>query len=100
MVLLNKLNDTDDNIAFNSMPDGSASSDEGTMKEPLVIESEIPMAIGSSGAHETTTSTQQMPTNVVGQPFLPFRHLVCTHLRFCFVLFVTLYVNLQMHKCM
>jgi hypothetical protein len=70
MVLLNKLNDTDDNIAFNSMPDGSASSDEGTMKEPLVIESEIPMAIGSSGAHETTTSTQQMPTNVVGQPSL------------------------------
>lgn len=57
MVLLNKLNNTDDNIASSSMLDGSTSNDEGTMKKPLVIESRIPMATSSSGVHETTTST-------------------------------------------
>jgi hypothetical protein len=69
MVLFNKLNDTDDNITFSSMLDGFTSGDEGTMKEPLVIESEIPMAINFSGAHEPTTSIQQMPMNVVGKSF-------------------------------
>ncbi len=70
MVLFNKLNDTDDNITSGSMLDGFTSSDEGTMnQEPLVTEFEIPMAISFSGAHEPTTSTQQMPMNVVGKSF-------------------------------
>jgi len=69
MVLLNKLINTSDNIASGSTPDGFTSSDEGTMKEPLVIESGIPRATSSSGAHETTTSTQQMLMNVESKYF-------------------------------
>lgn len=64
MALFDKLNDIDDNIAYGWTFDGSTFSDEGTMKEWLVIEFEIPMATSSNGVHETTISTQQMPTNV------------------------------------
>ncbi len=56
------------------MPNGSTYGDEGTMKEPLVIdtiykviESWIPMVVGSSGAHEVTSYTQQMPMDIIGK---------------------------------
>ncbi len=67
MALLIKLNDIDDNIAYNSTLDGSTSCDEGLWR--LVTKYGIPMATGSSGAHETTTFVQQMPMNVVGKSF-------------------------------
>jgi hypothetical protein len=69
MDLLNKLINTSDNIASGSTPDGSTFSDEGIMKEPLVTKSEIPKATSSSGAHETTTYTQQMLMNVESKSF-------------------------------
>jgi hypothetical protein len=110
MVLLNKLNNANDNIASGSAPYGYTFSDEGTMKEPLVIEFGIPMVTGSSGAHETTISTQQMPIDTIGKSFdnhiwyhifqlliqdqirnfFSFQTLVCTHLYLCCVLFGTL----------
>lgn len=69
MAVLNKLINTSDNIASGSTPDGSTSSDEGTMKEPLDIEFGIPRATSSSGAHEATTSTQQILMNVESKSF-------------------------------
>jgi len=51
------------------MPNGFTFDDEGTMKEPLVIDTKIPMAVDSSDAHEATTSTQQMLMDAIGKSF-------------------------------
>jgi len=69
MALLNKFNNVNDNIASGLVPNGSTSNDEGTMKEPLVTKSEISKATNSSGAHEVTTSTLQMPINTISKSF-------------------------------
>jgi hypothetical protein len=103
------------------MPNGSTFDDEGTMKEPLVIDTGIPMVVDSSGAHEATTSTQQMPMDAIGKSFdthlweqnfqvlikyqtcnfFSFQTLICTHLHLCCLLFGTLIVgrstNAQMY---